>query len=239
MQQVLTGLLWSKALVYIDDVIVLGDSFNTALNNLREVLSRFVENNLKLKPKKCSLFQKEVEYLGRRVSTKGVSLKPEHLDTIRKWPVPRTKQQLESFLGFANYHRNFIKNYATLSGPLYSFVATCKSGPISLSVELVGVMEEIKVEILNAPILPYPNPDYTFILDCDASNTAIGSELSQIVEGIEHVISYASFTLTPAQRRYCTTRKELLAVVRCTECLNTIYWDARLFAAQIIIVWFG
>ena len=78
------------------------------------------------------------------------------------------------------------------------------------------MIESIRDKLCNAPIFPYPNPDYTFILDCDASETAIGCELLQLVDGTEKVIAFGSYSLTPAQRRYCTTRKELLAVIRFT-----------------------
>jgi transposase InsO family protein len=217
MQQVLSGLLWTKALVYIDDVIVLGDSFGTSIENLREIFNRFLENNLKLKPKKCTLFQKKVEYLGRLVSPEGTTLKSGHVELMRKWPIPSSKKELESFLGFANYHRNYMKNYSKLSDPLYKYLSSVSNGPMVLPGNLVDIVNVIKEQIIDAPVLPYPDPESTFILDCDASHTAIGCELSQVVNGEERVVSFASFSLNPAQRRYCTTRKELLAVVRFTE----------------------
>ena len=71
----------------------------------------------------------------------------------------------------------------------------------------------LKEFLVSAPILAYPNAQDMFILDTDASDTAIGADLLQLQEGEEKVISYGSFTLNPAQRNYCTTRKELLAVL--------------------------
>jgi hypothetical protein len=68
MQLVLRGLTWTQVLVYLDDIIVLGKSFENGLRNLRNVLYRFREFNLKLKPKKCELFKDEVEFLGKLVS---------------------------------------------------------------------------------------------------------------------------------------------------------------------------
>ena len=61
-----------------------------------------------------------------------------------------------------------------------------------------------------------PNTTDQFILDVDASNVAIGAELIQVQNGAERVIAYSSFSLTPEQKNYCTTRKELLAIVRFT-----------------------
>ena len=172
----------------------------------------FREHNLKVKPKKCVLFQEQVEYLGRLVSHKGVTLRSEHVHVIRNWPVPTTKQELQSYLGFANYREYIKKNNALLVQPLHQLVNESKSGPIQLDQCHLDVIKSIWEKLCNAPIFPYPNPDYTFILDCDASETAIGCELLQL-DGTEKVIAFCSYSLTPAQRRYCITQKELLAVI--------------------------
>ena len=65
--------------------------------------------------------------------------------------------------------------------------------------------ENVEDILINAPVLAFPHPDDTFILDMDASNSAIGAVLSQVQLGEEKVICYGSFSLTPAQRKYCTT----------------------------------
>ena len=65
--------------------------------------------------------------------------------------------------------------------------------------------------MITAPVLD--NSHDTFILDTDASNVAIGAELLQVRDGVERTIAYGSHILTPAQRKYYTTWKELLAVV--------------------------
>ena len=67
-----------------------------------------------------------------------------------------------------------------------------------------------------APVMKIPNKNDMFILDVYASNIAIGAELLQLTDGEEYVTAYASFSLTAIQKRYCTTRKELLAIVRFT-----------------------
>ena len=99
---------------------------------------------------------------------------------------------------------------------LQMLVTKSKAGPVQLAKCHLDVIQILKEKLSNAPIFPYPNPECTFLIDCDASETAIGCELSQVVDGKECVISYGSFSLTPAQRKYCTTHKELLAVVRFT-----------------------
>lgn len=76
--------------------------------------------------------------------------------------------------------------------------------------------QKIQHALVNSATLAYPFPDKQFILDTDASDTTIGAELLQIHDGKEFFVSYASTVLSPAQKRYCTTGKELLAVIMIT-----------------------
>ena len=65
------------------------------------------------------MFRKEIQYLGRIVSEKGVSVTPDSIQCVAQWPVPRNRKDVETFLGYMNYHREHIKNYAALAAPLY------------------------------------------------------------------------------------------------------------------------
>jgi hypothetical protein len=115
---VLRGLNRKVVLAFLDDILVLGWDFEGHLANLKAVLVRFSEYGLKLKPKKCELFQKEVEFLGRVVGPRGVHIGPGYVKDIEDWPRPKNKKEVERFLGFTNYHRAFIKEYTQLAIPL-------------------------------------------------------------------------------------------------------------------------
>jgi hypothetical protein len=114
---VLRGLNRKVVLAFLDDILVLGWDFEGHLANLKAVLVRFSEYGLKLKPKKCELFQKEVEFLGRVVGPRGVHIGPGYVKDIEDWPRPKNKKEVERFLGFTNYHRAFIKEYTQLAIP--------------------------------------------------------------------------------------------------------------------------
>ena len=77
MEKFLAGFQWQVAVLYLDDVIVFGRSFDEHMQRLCLVLQRLHAANLKLKPQKCSLFRREVEFLGRVVSTEGVATDPD------------------------------------------------------------------------------------------------------------------------------------------------------------------
>ena len=192
-QFVLRGLTWNKILAYLDNVVVLGQSFRDHLANLRLTFERFRKYNLKLKPKKCSLFNTETLFLGKIVSRDGVSVNPENIEKVKNWPVPGSVKDVEKFLGFLNYHREHIPGYAELTSTLYEL--TGSKAVFQWNDERQTVFENLKQKLISSPILSYPNPNDVFILDTDASNTAIGAVLSQIQDDVERVVSYGSFVL--------------------------------------------
>jgi len=107
---VLRVLTWKMVPAFLDDVMVLGSSFEDHMHNLRLVFSRFRQYGLRLKAKKC-LFQKRVEFLGRIVSEDGIEVGPEPTQVVREWPVPTCVKEVQSCLGLVNYHPNFKKGF--------------------------------------------------------------------------------------------------------------------------------
>ena len=115
MDSILAGLHWRSCLVYIDDIVVIGKSFDEHLYNLQQVLERLRQARLKLQPHKCKFLQAQVTYLGHVVSAQGVSPDPEKTSKIKSWPIPQSAQEVQRFLGLANYYRRFIKDFATMA----------------------------------------------------------------------------------------------------------------------------
>ncbi len=201
-----------EVLAYLDDIIVIGKDFHDALNNPGNLLSRFRQHNLKLKPAKCKLLRRQVQFLGKLITENGVSIAPSKMNAVKDWPIPTNQKELQSFLGFVNYHRDHIKHFAEIAGPLYD-LSTIK-GPIVLTDEHLTAFHNLKHAITTSPCLSFPTPDGLFVLDVDASYFTLGAELSQIQDGVVKPICYASNTLLKVQQNYCTTRKELLSVVK-------------------------
>ena len=216
MERVLMGLQWEQCLIYLDDIIVFGKTFEETLDRLRRVLNRLKAAGLKLKPSKCRWFQRSVTYLGLVVSGEGIKCDPEKIEKVQNWPVPKTVPQVRAFIGIASYYRKFIPNFSEICAPLTNL--TRKDIPYLWSEECQASFDTLKTKLTTASILSYPTPDEgPFILDTDASNTGIGAVLSQVQGGEELVIAYASHTLNDAEINYCTTKKELLAVVYAVE----------------------
>ena len=214
MELVLADLQWMTCLVYLDDIIVFGRTFEEHISRLGEVLGRLKSAELKVKPAKCTLFSKRVNYLGHVISAEGVGTDPAKAETVRSWPTPTTVGELRSFLGLASYYRRFIAGFGSIAQPLHRL--TEKKTQFQWSNACQEAFDILKQRLITAPILAYPDPTKKFILDTDASDQGIGSVLSQMHGDQERVVAYASRSLSRAERNYATTRKELLAVVAFT-----------------------
>ena len=167
---------------------------------------------LKLKPKKCNLFQTEVHYLGHVIDKGGMRPNPQKLDAVRNWERPKTVTQVRSFTAFCNYYRKFVKNFAEVAKPLYAL--TSKAVKFTWNEEHEEAFQLLKMRLLQAPILSFPNFSYPFVLDTDASETALGAVLSQVIEGEERPVAFESRVLTKTEVNYATTKREALGIVQ-------------------------
>lgn len=215
MDHVLAGLPWDVCAVYLDDIIVLGPTFEKKIENLEEVFNRLRAANLKLSPKKCELFQVEVVYLGHIITADGIRTDPAKIETVLSWPQPKNVAELRRFLGFCSYYRRFVNKFTEISEPLFRL--TRKNQPFEWNIEAEEAFQNLKQALTSQPVLAFPSENGQFILDTDASAVGIGAVLSQRVEGEEKVLAYYSRSLNKAERRYCVTRRELLAVVKSIE----------------------
>ena len=213
MELVLKGLTFDRCLVYLDDVIVFGRTFEEALQNLDRVFERIEQASLLLKPSKCRLFKTSVDFLGHVVSADGISCDPKKISAVQNWAAPSSVKEVRSFVGFASYYRKFIPGFATVAGPLHALMGKVK---FEWSNACQEAFDKLKSLLMSTPVLAYPQEGQTFYLDTDASNVGTGAVLSQVNDGSEHPVAHASRALSTSQRNYCTTMRELLAVVQYT-----------------------
>jgi hypothetical protein len=224
MHKVLRHENWLQCLIYLDDVLIFGKNAEEHEERLRQVLQRIRQAGLKLSSEKCHLFKKEVSYLGHIISHKGIETSNEKIEKVENFKVPSNEDELRSFLGLCGYYRRFIKDFAKIVAPLEKLCITKwnkkaqkKPQPTTnwhWTEEHENSFKHLKWCLTHAPILAFPTREDRFILDTDASHDCIGAVLSQIQNGEEHVIAYASNRLTKCERNYCITRKELLAIYK-------------------------
>jgi len=180
-----------------------------------------------LNPKKCDLFSTEITLLGHKVNAEGIEPLTEKLDIIHKWPRLKNRKEVRSFMGTCNYYRRFVPNFAHVSAPLSRLTSEKVSWRWGETEELA--FNQLKEHLTSSSILTQFIPGRATILDTDASDRAIGAVLSQIDENDkERVVAYFSRCLNAPEKNYCTTKKELLAIV---EALR--YWRHYTIGAPI------
>ena len=160
------------------------------------------------------MFRREVRYLGHIVSSDGLAMDPDKVKAIQDWPRPDSINDVRRFLGLCSYYRRFIDRFADIiARPMYQSTEGGARG-FTWSPTAEDSFQRLKKSLTTAPLLCYPTQDDHFVLDTDASNYGVGAVLSQVQGGEERVIAYYSQVLSRPERQYCTTRRELLAVVK-------------------------
>ena len=211
MDRVLQGLRWSRCLVYLDDIISFGGTFDGALTNLTLIFQRLRSYGLQLKSSKCHLFRGSVPFLGHIVGRHGLECDPTKIEDVKSWPVPDCLKSVRQFLGFVGYYRRFIPRFADVATPLVYL--TGKDVPFVWDSSCSTAFREFRAALMDAPILAFPTETGLYVLVTDASNFGLGGVQSQIQNDQERVVAYCSRALRPSQRRYSTTKREMLAAV--------------------------
>ena len=194
MELVLSGLQWPACLIYLDDVIVYGKTFEEHLQRLSLVLQRFRQASLKLKPSKCHFFKTQVTFLGHLLTPDGVLPDPGNVEKITTWAVLTCVTDVWAVLDMGNYYHRFIRNYSKKMQPLIKL--TKKDRSFEWTAECQESFDQLKEELIGPDIMAYATNHGEFILDTDASLDMVGAVLSQVQDGVEHVITYGSRTLS-------------------------------------------
>ena len=210
MDLVLDEYKFEFVLVYLDDIIIYSDTFEEHLLHLDNVFKKIHEAGLTLKFDKCIFATNELKFLGHTITEKGVAVLPEKVEAVRNSKKPSNVTDVRSFLGLANYYRRFVPNFSTVASPLHQLAASkewCWTNECQQS------FEKIKSLLTSAPLLTRPDFEKPFVVYTDASDVGIGGLLTQVCDGLEHVIGYASRTLSCAEKNYGVTERECLAIV--------------------------
>lgn len=215
--------------LYMDDVVVASTTLEQHLATLEKLFKRFTKHYIKLKVNKSKFLAKEVTYLGFIITTDGLRTDPKKTECISRYPQPQNVKQVQSFMGLCNYYRRYIDDYAGLARPLYDL---CKKDEAFLwSEQCENAFREFKKRLSTPPLLIFPNFAQPFILRTDCSMLSASGILSQGEIPYDKPIHYFSKVLNPAQTRYSTIEKELLAII-----LSVDYFHYYLVGREFLIV---
>ena len=207
---------------YLDDMLAHSKTFDQHVVDLEKILMRLKEHGVKLRADKCEFAKTEVRYLGRLVSGKGYRPDPKDTQALEKFRSPPSNiGELRSLLGFLGYFRCYVKDFSQKVKPLYDLLkgkVTRKAGK-GKKVEKAGqqynareriewgevqqvVLDELIDHLMSPEVIAFPDFEKPFFINCDASNQGLGAVLYQQQEGVDRVISYASRTLSDAEKNY-------------------------------------
>lgn len=234
-------------IIYLDDILVYSSTVDEMISRLTIVLSTLQKHGLKLNVSKCQFFQKKVTFLGHQVSAAGIETDDVKIKAVKEFPKPISEKTLRQFLGLASYYRRFVKNFASIAGPLHSLLGGAGKRHAKLKVakdnrSFAERWDEscdhafltLKDKLMSSPILSFPDFRVPFCLEIDASIQGFGAILSQKQNGKNVVIAYASRKLREhekAMKSYSSMKLEFLAL----HWAVTSKFRDYLYGAQFII----
>jgi hypothetical protein len=202
---------------YVDDILIFSaGSLQDHREKVKQVLHRLIKHGLTLDISKCEFETKSTKYLGYIVEVgRGISMDPEKTKAIKEWKPPTNLKGVQSFLGFANYYRLFIKQYTDIAKPLTDL--TRKDCPFAWGKAQEDAFETMKQRFAEDPILAHFDPMLDTRVEPDSSGWATGGVLSQFDPKIQtwRPVAFYSSRHSPAECNYDIHDKELLAIIKC------------------------
>jgi len=222
---------------FYDDIYIFTKthSIDEHLGALRKTLNVLRDNKLYVKLAKCVFCAEEIPCLGDLVGRDGVRMDPDKVQTIKDWPVPRTQEELHSFLGLTGYVQRFCPEYASLTATMFALLKkqNKRNAKIHFSEEQLKTFKELKRRLCNPPVLHLPDFSQPMHLRTDASKFAVGGVLFQVVDGVERPIAYTSRKMKSAELNYPTQQQELLAIVTLWLRSGSTAWTSRQSSRRI------
>ena len=197
--------------VYMDDILVSGDTAQDHRENLKRLLHRINEKGLRCRYEKCVFAQPYVEYLGHLLSNKGIA-KGHKVDALKEMSPPTGVPSLRSFLGSVQFYGKFLPNLSTVTEPLHRL--TRKEVRWNWGISEHMAFEKVKSMLCRDVVLAHFDPSLPIGISCDASEVGIGAVLfHRYPNGSERPVANMSKTLDDTQRKYSQIQKEALAIV--------------------------
>ncbi|MGL5708218.1 MAG: reverse transcriptase domain-containing protein [Aeromonas sp.] len=219
MNKVLSAYLRKFVVVYMDDILIYSKSRELHEEHVKMVMNTLKKVGLMLNKKKCKFFQEKIEILGHVIEGGCIKIDEKRVESISKFQIPKTRKQLESFLGMINYCSRFVRDLSQFTASLYQTLRDARKAKKENIVDLLSDsnkedFETIKVKLSNSKALHIPKTSGNFKLITDASGVGSGAILLQRQDEDERLISFYSSMHTDAEKRYSATEQELLAVIK-------------------------
>lgn len=203
-------------LVYLDDILIFTETLDEHRKAVRRVLEVLNKHKLYLKPEKCEFEKEKIEYLGLVVSHGKIEMDPVKVQGVSHWPTPKNVHDVFVFLGFTNFYRRFIEDFADIARPLHNLQQ--KNAKWSWGPREQEAFDELKRKITSSPVLVFPDDHKPYRVEADSSDYATGAVLSQLSSDDKwHPVAFMSKSLNEVERNYEIHDKEMLAIIRALE----------------------
>lgn len=221
MNLIFAALLRKGVLVFMDDILIYSSTLEEHVILLQQVFDILRQHKFFIKLSKCSFAQKEIEYLGHCISSQGVATEKSKISVVEQWPVPKNVKDLRGFLGLTGYYRKFIKHYGLISRNLTDLLK--KGVPFVWTSQAQEAFNQLKLALVNAPVLAIPDFSKPFILETDANDVGFGAVLLQD----SHPIAYLSKAVCAKNQALSTYEKECVAIILAVEKLRPYLQNAE------------
>ncbi|XP_061671839.1 protein Smaug homolog 1 isoform X3 [Syngnathoides biaculeatus] len=144
------------------------------VKHVREVLQQLLHHHLYVNMDKCKFHRPSVSFLGF-ILAEGED--PGKIDAVLQWPAPSCRTEVQRFIGFANFYREFIRNFSSIAAPLHAL--TSPRNTFEWTRTCQEAFNRLKTSFTTVPILIMPDPDRQFVVEVDASDSGIGAVVSQ------------------------------------------------------------
>lgn len=196
---------------YLDDIVIGSSTQEGCKRILFQVLSKLNDHKILINLDKCQFLVKSVKYLGHVLEDGHVSPNPDKIKAIVEAPAPSDVAKLSSYLGLINYYRKFLPNLSTELHPLYNLLKS--NVKYQWDEQCQAAFQKSKELLINSLALTLFDPNKETVLSCDASPYGLGACLSQMVNGEERPVSFASASLSPSEKNYSQLHREALAII--------------------------
>ena len=190
-----------------DDVAVVGTTEEEHDRNLLELMRVAAKEGLVFNSKKCDIKGDKISFYGAMYTRDGIRPDPQKIEDLQAIPEPKSKEDLQKFLGLATYLAAYVPNFAAQAKPLRDLMPI--DVPFQWQEDHQEVFERIKHAITADSSLQYYNPNRPAVVEVDASQKGLGAVLRQ--DG--KIVAYASKSLTSAQSNYSNIERETLGMV--------------------------
>ena len=214
MDHILRGLPYT--FVYLDDILVASRNQEEHAGHLRQTFQVLAENDLVINRDKCVFGKTTLEFLGHTISKNGMAPPADRVDCILQIQEPNSVKALQEFLGAINFYHRFIPQAAEILRPLHGVL---HGNPRKLiwGREQSTAFRNAKQALSDATLLVHPNVKAATAVTCDASGTAVGASLDQLIDGEWKPLAFFSRKLSRAELKYSAFDRELLAIYLSTK----------------------